>query len=199
MLEKELRVLYRGLQAAGRECHTGCGLRLLGPQRLVAHIATPTLTRSHFLIVLLPMAKVSHWGPFLSKPPHARRCFSERKYLGCLQFCLFIFTSVLGCQPSTEAKVGWNTYVGIFFFVVWSLDQQERFSPRTSSSPIVQVIQEGLAEIGHWAIEEMDTCLHVTRDMSPRVFALRKHVSIPWWLLAPSCIAKYLGDTLQHS
>lgn len=27
--------------------------------------------------------------------------------------------------------------------------------------------------------EEIDTCLDVTRDMSPRVFALRKHMSIP--------------------
>lgn len=40
MLEKELRVLYLGLQAAGRECHTGCGLRLLGPQSLVVQLYT---------------------------------------------------------------------------------------------------------------------------------------------------------------
>ena len=64
-LQRELRVLHLGLQAAYRECDTRPGLNP-PPVTHFSNKATPTPTRPYLLIVSFSM---SIWGPFFFKLP----------------------------------------------------------------------------------------------------------------------------------
>jgi hypothetical protein len=82
VLERYLRVLHPDLQAAGRGCHTRPGLSIwdfeVHPQWHTSSRTTSTPTRTHLLIVPVPMSLRGGGRAFSFKPPHLH-CLAIRR------------------------------------------------------------------------------------------------------------------------